>query len=366
MWSYVNDQRKGFLYNQMKKYFEIYKEIKNKILKSEFMPGEKLPSKRVTADKYDCSVITAKTAYEMLIDEGYIESRERSGYFVCKIDVLYKENVQVTMIEHIDENSDNSVMHDFEYSLWFKTIRKVISERGKELFIKSPGMGCATLRNVLADYLYKNRGMMAKPQNIIVGSGAEQLYEIVVKLLGRDKIYGIEDPSYRKIEAVYAGAGAKIEKLKMGKDGIDTKELSDKTINVLHVTPYRSYPTDITTSILKKYEYLRFAATDKYIVEDDFNSEFYKPGQPVETLFSLDNLERVIYINTFSKSLSPSMRIGYMILPDKLLKIYSEMLGEFSCSVPVLDQYVLAEYIKSGNFVRHLNRIRRKHKNKKE
>ncbi len=347
----------------MKLYFEIYKDIKNKILKGEYAPSKKLPSKRVTADKYGCSVITAEAAYGMLTDEGYVESRERSGYFVCKIDALRREESQNVMIEHLDERPKNGEKQDFEYSLWFKTIRKVISERGEELFVKSPNMGCAVLRNVLADYLYRNRGMVAKPQNIVVGSGAEQLYETVVKLLGRDKIYGIEDPSYSRIEAVYVGEGANIRKLTMGKDGIESKEFSGCQIDVLHVTPYRSFPTDVTTSIPKKYEYLRWAGSDKYIVEDDFNSEFYKPGQPIETLYSLDKQDRVIYINTFSKSLSPSMRIGYMILPDGLLEAYQRVLGAFSCSVPVLDQYVLAEYISSGNFVRHLNRVRRKNKN---
>ncbi len=349
----------------MKLYFEIYKDIKNKILRSEYRAGEKLPSKRVTADKYGCSVITIERAYGMLSDEGYIESHERSGYFVCRIDALYKQEAKQTNIEHLDEHPNNNQTQDFEYSLWFKTIRKVISERGEQLFVKSPNMGCAVLRNVLADYLFKNRSMLAKPQNIVIGSGAEQLYETVVKLLGRDRLYGIEDPSYSKIETVYVGEGANIKKLKMGTDGIESSELSDSTIDVLHVTPYRSFPTDVTTSILKKYEYLRWAGSNKYIVEDDFNSEFYKPAQPIETLYSLDTQQRVIYINTFSKSLSPSMRIGYMILPDSLLEIYHNVLGEFSCSVPVLDQYVLAEYISSGNFVRHLNRVRRKNKSNK-
>ncbi len=346
----------------MKRYFTIYKDIKSKILTGEYVSGEKLPSKRVTADRYGCSVITVETAYKLLIDEGYIEPRERSGYFVCKIDASYHNDSEEVRIEHLDETADNCDKQDFEYSLWFKTIRKVISERGEQLFIKSPNMGCAVLRNVLADYLCKNRGMLAKPQNIVIGSGSEQLYEMVVKLLGRDKIYGIEDPSYSKIEAVYMEEGAVIQKLRMGKDGIESQELLNKAADVLHVTPYRSFPTDVTTSILKKYEYLHWAGTEKYIVEDDFNSEFYKPGQPVETLYSLDKQQRVIYINTFSKSLSPSMRIGYMILPDSLLETYRKTLGEFSCSVPVLDQYVLAEYISSGNFVRHLNRVRRKNK----
>ncbi len=343
----------------MKKYFEIYKDIKNKILKTEYIPGEKLPSKRIAADKYGCSVITVETAYGILMDEGYIESRERSGYYVCKIDAIYKDNMIPIEIEHLDENVEFEPKQDFEYSLWFKTIRKVISERAEQLFVKSPNMGCAVLRNTISDYLHKYRDMIVKPQNVVIGSGAEQLYETVVKILGRDKVYGIEAPSYSKIEEVYTEEGAKVKKLKMGGEGIETNELAKNKFDVLHVTPFRSFPTDVTTSILKKYEYLRWAGEDKYIVEDDFNSEFYKSGQPVETLYSLDTNERVIYINTFSKSLSPSMRIGYMILPDDLLKTYNEVLGHFSCSVPVLDQYILAEYISSGNFVRHLNRIRK-------
>ncbi len=346
----------------MKRYFEIYRAIQHKILTKEYAAGDKLPSKRVTADLYGCSVITVETAYGMLIDEGYIEARERSGYFVCKIDARYKDETPPRHIEHLPEPAPDAKQRDFEYSLWFKTIRKVISERAEALFIPSPSMGCAVLRNALADYLYKNRGMVAKPQNIVIGSGAEQLYEMVVKLLGRERVYGIENPSYPKIEAVYVGEGANIQKLAMGKDGIERTALQRSTADVLHVTPYRSFPTDVSTSILKKYEYLRWAGRERYIVEDDFNSEFFKPGQPVQTLYSLDAHGRVIYINTFSKSLSPTLRIGYMILPDHLLPSYRQALGAFSCSVPVLDQYVLAEYIAGGNFVRHVNRVRRKNK----
>ena len=149
----------------------------------------------------------------------------------------------------------------------------------------------------------------------------------------------------------------------MGTDGIKSDAIKNAKIDVLHVTPFSSYPTGVTTSIHKRYEYLKWAEEGKYIVEDDFNSEFFIPGQPIESLYSLDNRECVIYINTFSKSLSPSMRMGYMILPEELLPVYDEFLGSFSCSVPVLDQYVLAEFILSGNFERHLNRIRRKMKN---
>lgn len=341
----------------MKKYLSIYQDIKNKIVSGEFKSGEKLPSKRITADKTGTSIITVEKAYSMLCDEGYVISKERSGYFVAELDLPFKVSLPQKEIARLDERVDTSKIKDFEYSIWFKTVRKVISEKGNELFVKSPNKGCAVLRNAISDYLLRYRGMRAEPERIIIGSGSEQLYETVVKILGRDKVFGIENPSYEQIEAVYLSEFAKIKKLEMGKDGI--KEL-DKSVDVLHVTPFKSYPTGVTTSALKRYEYLKWAGNEKYIVEDDFNSEFFMPGQPIESLYSMDSLNRVIYINTFSKSLSPSMRMGYMILPPQLMEKYNETVGGFSCTVPVLDQYILAEFISSGNFERHLNKIRRK------
>ena len=346
-----------------KKYYSIYLDVKNKILQGDFKAGEKLPSKRVMADKMGCSIVTVESAYAMLEEEGYIRPRERSGYFVERIDLSLGAvpTAKRAPLPHIKENRTLPTERDFEYSLWFKTIRKVISERGEELFVKAPSKGCAILRNAISDYLYRYRGMSADPHRIIIGSGSEQLYEIAVKLLGRDKIYGIEDPSYEQIKAVYLGTGAEICPLKFCDDGIDSGELFKKSFNVLHVTPFHSYPSGITTPISKRYEYLKWAQiNNSYIIEDDFDSEFFIPGHPIEPLYSLDRNHSVIYINTFSKSLSPSMRMGYMILPEALIPAYDDILGKFSCSVPVLDQYVLAEFINSGSFERHLNRMRRK------
>lgn len=342
----------------------LYNTLRTKIIEGEYRAGEKLPSKRVMSDMSGCSLITVEKAYSMLSEEGYITSRERSGYFVNKIEafdaISKRENPPI--ISHLDEPSSSSEGHDFEYSIWFKSIRKVISEYDDVLFMKSPNKGCAILRNAIADYLYRYRGMVAQPNRIIVGSGSEQLYENVVQVLGRDKIYGIEDPSYEQIEAVYRGMGADICRLEMGKDGIKSSALNCGRFDVLHVTPFHSYPTGVTTSVAKRYEYLRWADNEHYIVEDDFDSEFFMPGQPIESLYSLASGKSVIYINTFSKSLSPSMRMGYMILPEELLEEYDAKMGMFSCSVPVLDQYVLSEFISSGNFERHLNRVRRRMK----
>ncbi len=347
----------------MKKYLELYNKVKEKIIQGEYKSGDKMPSKRVVADREGVSVITVEAAYSLLIDEGYIVSREKRGYFVADIDILPHTNIsERIMINYLSEEEEKKDM-DFEYSLWFKTVRKLISEKGEKLFYKSPSKGCAVLRNAISDYLLRYREMVAQPCDIIIGSGAEQLYETAVKILGRDKIYGIENPSYHRIEKVYEGMGVKIRKLKMGSDGIESEALKNSDMDVLHVTPFSSYPTGVTTSLQKRYEYLKWSKGGGYIIEDDFNSEFFKKGQGAKTLYSLEGGKNVIYINTFSKSLSPSMRMGYMILPRSLSKNYDELLGDFSCTVPVLDQQILAEFIKSGDFERHLNRMRRKMKN---
>ncbi len=344
-----------------KKYYQLYSRLKKKILSGEYCSGEKLPSKRIMADKEGCSTVTVVTAYGMLEDEGYITARERSGYYVCSIDAVWVEEADSReRFPRLPEHEE-SPESDFEYSVWFKTVRKVIAEEGERLFVKAPGRGCAVLRNAIADYLYRYRGMLADPARIVIGSGAEQLYETAVKILGRDRCFGVEDPCYEQIRSVYRDMGVKIRALKMGTDGIETDDLQSGGFDVLHVTPFHSYPSGVTTSVSKRHEYLRWAErTGNYILEDDFDSEFFIPGNPIESLYSLGGGRSVIYVNTFSKSLSPAMRIGYMILPETLDPVYEERLGTRSCSVPVMDQYILAELIASGSFERHLNRMRRK------
>lgn len=344
----------------MQKYYQLYKEVKRRILSGAYKPGEKLPSKRVLADREGVSVITVERACQMLADEGYIHTVERQGYFVSEARLQPPSHRTTEPICRLPEPVAPPE-DDFAYSAWFRTVRRVLSEKGSRLFVKAPMQGCAVLRNEIAAYLARYRHIAAQPAQIIIGSGAEQLYEIVVRLFGREKIYGIEDPSYEQIEATYTAMGAKIRRLPLGCDGIESSALERERFDILHVTPYHSYPTGITTPIGKRVEYLHWAQKrGSYIIEDDFDSEFFLPGQPVETLYALDSRKSVVYINTFSKSLSPSMRIGYMILPEALLPRYEERMQNASCSVPVMDQYILAEFLRSGDFERHLNHMRRK------
>lgn len=344
-------------------YISLYKMIKRDIAENIITAGTRLPSKRSFAEHLGVSVITVEYAYRLLSDEGYIYTKERSGYFVADLDGLLHPVVKNIPIPSYDHSGEENIDADFPFFTYAKIARQVLSSYGEALIAKSPNNGCQILRNAIADFLLRYRGMRISPDHIIIGSGAEYFYGMVVQLLGRDIVYGLEDPSYEKIRLVYEANGAKCEMLALDAWGISTKSLQNTSARILHVTPYRSYPTGVTAPASKRFEYLTWAKNNGgLIVEDDFSSEFAVSAKPVETIFSMDKRGAVIYINTFSKSLTPSMRMGYMILPDRLAAEYERKLGFYSCTVPVFDQYVLAEFISNGSFERHLNRRRRKMK----
>ena len=238
-------------------------------------------------------------------------------------------------------------------------MREVIADCGTRLLEKPPHYGCAELRNAIAEYLLRYRGMLAQPECIVIGSGAEYLYGLVVQLLGRGCMFALEDPSYEKIRQVYEANGADCVMLKMGADGICSEALFGCAAGALHVTPYHSFPSGVTASASKRHEYAAWAEErGAYIIEDDYDSDFSAAAKQVETIFSVAP-ERVIYINTFSKTFAPSMRVGYMLLPAPLMREYAERLDFYSCTVPVFEQLVLAEFIDNGDFERYINRRRR-------
>ena len=225
---------------------------------------------------------------------------------------------------------------------------------------RSPSCGCTELRIALAGYLARSRGLGVNPEQIVVGAGAEYLYGLVVQLLGRERLYALEDPCYEKIRRVYEANGATCELLTMGEDGILPEALLDSRAGVLHVTPFHSYPSGVTASAARRHDYALWAQSrGAYIVEDDYDAEFASLRRQIETICSLAP-ERVLYINTFSKVLAPSVRVGFLVLPEPLLDLYRERLGFYSCTVPVFDQLVLAEFIAQGHLERYINRRKRK------
>ncbi len=242
-----------------------------------------------------------------------------------------------------------------------RTVRKVLQDYGERILVQSPGRGCLELREEIRDYLARSRGFDVRTEQIVIGSGAEYLYGLIVQMLGRDRIFALEDPSYKKILQVYEAMGAKCELLAMGRSGIRGDELKKSRASVLHVTPYNSYPSGITADISKKLEYINWAAgRSGIIIEDNYDSELSVMRKPEEAIFTMTDEVKVIYINTFSKTIAPSVRVGYMILPECLVDDFEEKLGFYACTVPVLDQLVLAELIRCGDFERHINRVRRR------
>ncbi len=342
-------------------YLQLYEQVRDDITNGVYAYGDKLPSKRLASDELGVSTVTIEHAYALLCEEGYVEPRERSGYFVIFRSADAFGTITHTAVPPVRPHtlSDNS--HHFPFSVLSKAMRKVISDYGEALLEKSPNKGCLEFRNALSSYLFRSRGIKASAEQIIIGSGAEYLYGLIVGLLGRERIFALENPCYEKIEQVYLASGVKYMLLPLGADGIESAWLNGAKADVLHISPYRSFPTGITASASKKYEYIRWSETGiRYIVEDDFESEFSVSKKSEETLFALSQRNNVIYLNTFTKTVSPSFRVGYMVIPQGLLGDFNSRLGFYSCTVPTFEQLLLCELINNGDFERHINRVRRK------
>lgn len=346
-------------------YLQLYKQLREDIVQVIYPFGSKLPSKRLLADETGVSIITVEHAYALLCEEGYAEARQRSGYYVCFRPgdgfavPLYSATSSFPM-------SSNSKVHNFSFPLLSRTMRKVISECGDTILEKSPNAGCDALRGELCKYLMRSRGIAADASQIIIGSGSEYLYSLIASLLGRDKTYAIESPSYHKIQQIYEACDVAVEMLPLGPDGIESAALQKTTADILHITPYRSFPSGVSASASKRHEYLRWAEKDgRYIIEDDYESEFSVSRKAEETLFAHTKKENVIYMNTFSNTISPALRVAYMVLPAQLVPVFKEKLGFYSCTVPTFEQYVLAQLLASGDFERHINKVRR-HKRKEQ
>lgn len=369
-WIYVNIQKRRILYTQMKykidrnskktKYMQLYEQLKADVISGVYGYNAKLPSRRMLADETDVSVMSAKHAYELLVDEGYAEARERSGYYVIYKEKDFNSNAEIDLV-HTQHHSTNNGEMSFPFSVIAKTMRSVLSEYGEEILVKSDNSGCFELRCAISAYLKRSNGLSVRPEQVVVGSGAEYLYSLIAQLLGKNRIFAIEDPSYDKIGKVYKANGIRYEMLKLGKDGIQTSELERTKASVLHITPFNSFPSGITATASKRNEYIQWAKKRcGYIIEDNYESELTVSKKNEDTVFSLSEGKGVIYLNTFSKTIAPSLRMGYMILPKELTEAFNEKIGFYSCTVPLFEQFVLTELINNGDFERHINRVRRK------
>ncbi|RJX02648.1 PLP-dependent aminotransferase family protein [Clostridium sp. AF15-41] len=352
-------------------YEYLYKQIKADILSKKLVAGERLPSKRLLAKNLNVSTITVENAYSQLVAEGYIYSIPKSGYYVTDISADLMEPLPERPTKQFEKPEEkktyfadfasNSTVEDaFPFSIWSKLLKEVMAENSKELMSRSPSKGVYELRSAVAGYLYQFRGMDVKPEQVIIGAGTEYLYGLIIQLLGYDKCYAVEDPGYQKISRIYQAQNVCCKFVAMDENGINMEALEESGADVLHISPAHHFPTGLVTPVSRRYELLSWASRkdNRYIIEDEYDSEFRLVGKPVPTLESIDVGEKVIYINTFSKSLSSTIRISYMVLPESLIRRYDEMLSFYACTVSNIEQYTLARFITDGCLEKHINRMR--------
>ena len=350
-------------------YEALYRHLRRDIQTGVLPAGEKLPSKRALAENLKVSRITVETAYNQLLSEGYIRSTEKVGYFVEAVAQRRPDTKPLPVCppeagESLLDLTANGPAR-FPFSVWNKLQREVLQDYGQQLLQNIPHAGSFQLRAAIAQHLWDFRGMAADPDNIIIGAGTDFLYNLLIQLLGRDRVYAVEDPGYDKIRKIYAAGGVPCVSAPMDGDGVIPELL--ESAGVLHISPSHHFPTGIVTPLKRRAALLDWAANrDGYIIEDDYDSEFRFRSHPVAALQTLDKAGRVIYMNSFSKTLAPSIRISYMVLPTGLMQRFRETLGFYSCTVSSFEQYTLARFLSRGHFEKHINRMRKFYKSRRD
>jgi len=356
-------------------YEQLYSFIKKSIENNELKSDEKLPSKRKLAQHLKVSVITIENAYNQLVAEGYIKSKAKSGFYVMPYIRLHTKRVFSKEIEHkkihkdnyrIDFRTNQVDANSFPYGKFAKIEREVMQFSYAGEINTTDYQGNYSLRKKISELLFEYRGVETSPESIVIGSGSEHLISLLVLLIGRDRTYGVEEPGYLKNYHLYLDYGATAKTIALDEQGVDITKCKD--IDIIHTTPSHQFPKGIVTTIQRRMELLNWASekNNRYIIEDDYDSEFRFSGIPIPAMKSLDTLDKVIYMNSFSKSISPSFRVSFMVLPERLMHKYHESYSYFTCSVPVMTQLVLERFITNRDYEKHLNRMRNIYKNKRD
>ena len=354
-------------------YIQLYELIKKDILSGKLRGGEKLPSKRAAAKHLGVSVITIENAYAELLGEGYIYSLPKKGYFVSEISALSPapapQNPTTAFVRkkenyRFDFSSNGVIPDNFPFSIWTKVMRSTFRDYKAQLMESSPAGGTEVLKQAICTHLKQFRGMEVQAEQIIIGAGTEYLYSLLIQFLGGTNVYALQNPGYARIAKIYESVGVQRVFIPEKADGIDPDALYKSNASIAHLSPSHSFPSGKVMHISERHKLLNWAGekANRYIIEDDYDSEFRLAGRPLPTLQSMDRSDKVIYINTFTKSLSPTIRISYMVLPPSLVKAFYERLGFYSNTVSTFEQYTLARFMEQGYFEKHINRMRNYYK----
>ncbi len=356
-------------------YEQIYQYIKNEIVEGKLSSKERLPSTRALAEHLQIARSTVELAYEQLVSEGYIEAKPYKGYFICPVGELYhlKKEQSVKREEIKKENSylfdlsPNGIeMKAFPFSTWRRISKNVLAEHQKDIFEPGHPKGDFEFRDTICRYVYSFRGVNCEPEQIIIGAGNDYLLVLLGKILGEHQRVAMENPTYKRAYRIFSSAGYEMSTMPIDKNGMSMEHLRNSQANIAYIMPSHQFPTGVVMPIGRRMELLKWAeeAENRYLIEDDYDSEFRYKGKPIQALQAWDKKEKVIYMGTFSKSIAPAIRVSFMVLPKPLLEQYERNAGFLSSTVSRIDQAILNEFIGAGHYERYLNKMRKIYRTK--
>lgn len=363
-------------------YIQLYQILKEKIQHQEFKMNEKLPSKRSLARTNSISENTVTSAYEQLLVEGYIYSIERKGYYVSNIEFhtppIHPKNMLESSTSEVQPPTQKKFTYNFTRSnpdqtifpfpVFAKLYRQLLQTEDEKLIRETSGQGLYPLREQLQQYLSISRGVPCTPKQIILGPSTEFLLAILFQLLGDELIVGIEDPGYQGFQQLLNRSEIPFFPIAVDDEGLNMDDLADSTINLMFATSNHQFPTGNIMPLKQRQALLHWAnqSDNRYIIENDYDSEFKYSGIPIPSLKYLDQSNRVIHIGSFTRVLSPGIRLSYMVLPNDLVEKYDESFSTASSALSTFEQWIIHDFIEGGHFSTHLNRSRTFYKKKRD
>lgn len=362
-------------------YEKIYEYIRREIFCGSIREGEKLPSTRMLAKNLAVSRSTVEIAYDQLLAEGYIRAEPCRGFYVCDITELYqfggekpvkKPLVDQTVLRSAGEFVDFSPYEvdtkHFPYNLWRKTIKNVLLDDREELLLSGDKQGEPELRRAIAAYLHQARGVNCSASQIIIGAGNEYLEILLAQLLGQGKRILMDDPGYPQAYQTFRNMGYQVETVRTAREGMTVEAVAGAGPDLVYMMPSHQFPIGSIMPLKQRLGLLKWASEreGRYLIEDDHDSEYRYRGKPIPSLQSIDRFGSVIYLGTFSKSIAPSLRISYLVLPPQLMERYRAVCGFYSTTVPRMQQEFLRVFIQEGHFERHLNKMRGIYRNRRD
>ncbi len=355
-------------------YERLYRALREEIIGGQWQAGRKLPSKRMMAQQLGISVNTVDAAYGQLASEGYVRAQPRSGFVVCAIDRIQKVSLAADRPARAEPKRQYAVDFDPSGMAWAQFPLTIWQRLAREVFAtpawleRCPAEGDPGLREAVAQYLQKARNVRCAPEQILIGSGTAGLITLLGLMMDRSVCFAVENPVYNRCYQRFARMGHPVLAAEVDRQGVMVEPLEELDHVVLYTTPSHQYPLGICMPMSRRAKLLNWSAKGafRYIIEDDYDSEFRYDARPVPPLQSIDGHNRTIYLGTFSSTVAPALRIGYMVLPPELLQLYRRSGLGVSCDVPAPEQLILREFLVRGHFERHLNRMRTYYKRQRQ